>query len=291
LADASRSTGLALLAVTDTQSEVIPFDRPVRWYRSKHRSGISATGKAGKMIATYSRFSFESFAGELAIYSIDGELITKKAVSIPGFCPLALSETSGRLAFSATSTPPGLFWAPLDLNHITTVSDGMEQYNPDWSPDGQMITYEKGGEIFTFATENGVVHRLTQGHFPTWSPKKQYLAFVSPKGYASLITDVGTQVNWPLSSYRPITPIRWSPDGRFVSFAEASGWIQGLVDKTSYLKVFRVRDGEATVIRSFGSKSGDTALFQWISNYQKFCERCDNFEATITQPTRSKNLH
>ncbi len=139
-----------------------------------------------------------------------------------------------------------------------------------------MLAYEKHGEIFTYSVPTGVTRQIVKGHFPTWSPDNWHLAFVSLQGTASLVTAAGEPSPWPLYLHHPLTPIRWSPDGEFVSFVDSPGmsiWTTGV------LTVSRVKDGESMKIRSFGPESSDFALFQWITGYKDFCNRCEQIKA------------
>jgi len=144
----------------------------------------------------------------------------------------------------------------------------------DWSPDGTSLVYEKQGAIYIFQVSTSESKFLTEGHDPTWSPNGNLIAYRREDTTAALISREGVRMSWPVSSFHPVSPLRWSPDGRYVSFAESVPERIPLIGTYYRLVVCRVSDGKVLVARKFGAGAGDTRNFHWIVDYRKFCSHC-----------------
>ena len=274
LRNKSAANGLALAGASGNSIIVIPFDVDARYFESDYAS--VAFGKAGRVVLWWNRRDFFDFSGEFVIESIDGKQITAVRPPTGGFHAAGLSENASRLAFLGTlrgkNAPRGLYWASFDFSSSGLVDP--EAGYPDWSPGGGALVYEKEGHIYLFDVSSSSSKPLVSGQYPTWSPNGKLIAFVAPDGRASLVTTEGVPTSWPLNTHRPISPLRWSPDGRYVSFSEALPSAFGLVDAASHLLVCRVSDGKTITVRTFNSEAVNFQAFQWIVEYRKFCGRC-----------------
>lgn len=103
--------------------------------------------------------------------------------------------------------------------------DPYENYNPDWSPDGQRIVYssvrEAGTDLFVVDTAGNDVRRLTDrpgfDSAADWSPDGTRIVFASDReeGRGAYVMDAdGSNVRWLAAGTRP----RWSPDGQRIAF-------------------------------------------------------------------------
>ena len=274
----SAVSGLALAAGSSWYITVIPFDREERNFRTEQSRQIMAFGRAGRMVVWIYRPSFLQ-PDQFFVDSTDGERvenINRKGAS--SFFPLALSEAAGRIAFwgglQGKDRAEGLRWSTFDLSRGSFIDEGR---NCDWSPDGAALVYEKQNEIYVFDVATSSSRLLVKGHDPTWRPDGQCIAFRAPDRRASLVTTAGAPVKWALGTHEPTGAVRWSPDGRNVSFSEP---IPGLhipfVTADYRLVACRVKDGKSlTVRKSSGAKTGDTNNnFHWIVDYGKFCSGC-----------------
>jgi hypothetical protein len=272
----SATIGLALAAAPAGHVTVIPFDGPEKYFESGYRFPITAFGKAGQLVLWWLRKDFWDLGGEFVIDSTDGRELARKRIPVIGFHPVILSETGRRIAYFGTprpGLPKGLYWASFDFSSGGLVDERTS--DPDWSPDGVSLVYSKEGRIYIFDVANGVSKPLVAGHDPTWSPNGKWIAFVDASGGASLAATDGAPVPWQLKSHKPLSAMRWSPDGRYVSFpVETPSSPLTLFDVAYKLLVCRVSDGRSMVAQEFGAESAGYAGFYWIVDYRKFCRGC-----------------
>jgi hypothetical protein len=277
LASESRTNGLALAAAIGDEILVIPFDGPERHFQAEHRFSILTIGKSGQMVSWWFRKQdFFTTDGEFVVNSVGGQAISRTISKIAGFRPIALSDSAERIAFwaghdFATEARP-LYWSSLDLSNPVLINN--QTGEPDWSPDGSALVYAREGKIYIFDIANRSSRYLADGHDPTWSPNGKWIGFVAPDGHASLVTTAGEPQTWSMSQHRPISPMRWSPSGDFVSFTEKLPTMYALLDAVAKLVVSRVSDGKALTIRTLGSESVTSRAFYWITGYRGFCSKC-----------------
>lgn len=125
---------------------------------------------------------------------------------------------------------------------IQITSDGKQNINPAWSPDGKWIAYHSVAQhgIWLVPAAGGAPRRLTPfGSAPAWSPDGQQIAFRSTEAISSPWSDFGglaASTIWTLaadgSQLRQLTALGnppgshampgWSPDGKHLVFAALS---------------------------------------------------------------------
>jgi hypothetical protein len=278
----SATSGLALVSAIAGHVIVVPFDGPVKYLESEYRFPISALGRGGRMVLWWSPRSFFDSSGTLVIDFTNGKRVAEAEPPVIGFHPLALSETARRIAFwgrpRGKNMISGLHWASFDFSR-TGLVDQATGY-PDWSPDGGSLVYDKEGKIYAFEIARGSSRPLTDGRLPTWSPDGKLIAFLAPSGRASLITTEGVPIGWPIARHEPISAIRWSPNGLYVSFSERLPSRLALRDAVSRLVVCRVSDGKTISVQEFSSKGNDYEAYHWIVDYSRFCSRCASKSTT-----------
>ncbi len=158
----------------------------------------------------------------------------------PSFSPDGTSITyatdrSGAFEIAVRSLAAGAGERPI-------TSDGLQNVEPAWSPDGSLIAYHSRtrGGIWIVPALGGVPRQISQsGSWPAWSPDGQRLAFqsdpsieVTPSGYGanipSLIWIVDRDGGHAHPATRAASPIgahaspSWSPSGRHLAFVNVA---------------------------------------------------------------------
>jgi len=93
---------------------------------------------------------------------------------------------------------------------------------PAWSPDGNLIAFQRDGFIHLI-TPNGTNEvKLVSGIKPSWSPDGQKIAFISDSGQKeiSVVNKDGSDTTLILTHSAQIESVSYSPDGKWLVFAE-----------------------------------------------------------------------
>jgi hypothetical protein len=273
----SSTSGLALVAWRANDIMVLPFNEKERYFRTEPIRQIKLIGVPGRMIVWLYRPSFLE-ASQVFIALTSGERARDIARSPASeFVPKALNEGTGRLAFwgklQGQDSHKGLYWTSGNLSTSTFIDQQVGYC--DWARDGSALTYEKEGQIYIFDVATNSSRLVSPGHDPTWSPDGKWIAYRSKDSRPSLVTPRGSTVNWPVAEHEATSPIRWSPDGLYVSFTETiPGQHIPLAGTSQQLIVCRVSDGAKTTVRKFGTGPAGAMNYYWILGYQKFCGDC-----------------
>jgi Tol biopolymer transport system component/DNA-binding winged helix-turn-helix (wHTH) protein len=163
----------------------------------------------------------------------------RQITSWPGLdCNPAFSPNGESIAYSSDHTGSfEIFVKPMAPGgrEIQLTSDGQQNFDPSWSPDGAYIAFYsmKRHGIFVMPSLGGVPKQLTEfGSHPVWSPDGQWLAFQSVSSPDLGATPVGNANIWIVSSHggsaKQVTqngsPFgsqflpSWSPDGKRIAF-------------------------------------------------------------------------
>ena len=142
------------------------------------------------------------------------------AISPDGSSVAFCSDRSGALEIWIRGLAPG-------ARELPVTSDGKNNVQPAWSPDGRFLAYTSMGEggIWVVPALGGVPRQLTRfGSRPVWSPDGKTLAFLSNDMAQVELSGSTTSRIWLVPAAggepRPLTA-RWDPPGghRSVSFS------------------------------------------------------------------------
>jgi hypothetical protein len=91
-----------------------------------------------------------------------------------------------------------------------------------WSRDGKAIVYDSGDRIFLYNLDTKISTLLGVGSYPTWSPDGSWIAFRRRNGTAALVKPDGAESKDVLGQTRLGAGLRWSPDSRYLLYADFS---------------------------------------------------------------------
>jgi Tol biopolymer transport system component len=123
----------------------------------------------------------------------------------------------------------GLYLVNPDGSNLRTLTTSETQVKtPDWSPDGSMIVYEAGGDIFLLEIEGTRAYQISDNigidTFPVWSPDGLTIAFYSARedGQQQLyMIDPDGENQRLVLDYNAkgdaINDLHWSPDGKYIT--------------------------------------------------------------------------
>jgi Tol biopolymer transport system component len=127
----------------------------------------------------------------------------------------------------------------------------------DWSPDGRrlLITYRVDGQTPGLAPDIAVIsadgtglRHLTSGNHPNWSPDGRRIAFVTPRGYAAVISPEGGGLH---RLGRTEGGAVFSPDSRWLAIA----WEEALY-------ALHVNGGRRHFV-TFAERGEDLTVLDW----------------------------
>jgi Tol biopolymer transport system component/serine/threonine protein kinase len=175
----------------------------------------------------------ESFSPAEALRTT--QIATRTGREIP-----ALSPDGNSIAYASRPDQgsPEIFVKPLTpgAREIQLTSDGAQNAEPVWSPDGKWIAYTSRGlgGIWVIPATGGAARQLTSfGANPAWSADGASIAFQSEAAFMppTTIWTVSSQGGEPIQITQRGNPEgghsvpTWSPDGRRIMFAAYAGLI------------------------------------------------------------------
>ena len=177
----------------------------------------------------------ESFSGGDPAYADAIEIVSAKGATQARFAPgvrsigaiaAEISPDGQKLAFIGTFAFPKNRGINLitSRGHIRNLITLEERSYPDsfgWSPSGNELVYDEDKKIYIYSLNTASRKLLGEGTSPAWSPKGDWIAYRDLNGRASLISPDGTNTKDILPGSLIRRGLRWSPDGRYLLFANA----------------------------------------------------------------------
>jgi Tol biopolymer transport system component len=167
----------------------------------------------------------------------------------------ALSPGGGRVALEAGgSRRSNIFVTDLDDEKTIQLTKGNnKKESPSWSPDGERIVADCGGQLCVVrANGKGEPRTLTDNRYsenePQWSPNGKRIAFSSARGILTIRPD-GTGLRRLTKSSWDGTPM-WSPDSRHLVFNTYAG--------TEFSNLYRIDADGSNRKKLTGSDAYDT---------------------------------
>jgi Tol biopolymer transport system component len=225
------------------------IQRPPHW---KSRRGIAvamtALGITGLLVLLFTNAGPRGNApivvaarmGSIRQFTVSPGVDQHPTFSLDGSSIAFSSDRTGRFEIYVQPLASG-------AREIQITSDGQQNLDPAWSPDGQYIAYYSNVRrgIFIVPALGGTARRLTDfGSEPAWSPDGSAIAFRSGPLVTLVPIDLSpprTATIWVISS-KGGTPREltrhdpdardsfpsWSPDGKSIVFSRLSGSTAGL---------------------------------------------------------------
>ena len=121
-----------------------------------------------------------------------------------------------------------------------------------WAPDGREIIYDSNGSIFIVNVSTQTITPLGRGAGASWS-QSGTIAYRNLDGSVTLRDRLHRELG-RLPNVHPIRGVRWSPDSRYILFADRG---------TGALSVAVPQTGETTAV-VYGKGEEDESRLRWI---------------------------
>jgi hypothetical protein len=188
--------------------------------------GVTPSGD-GLLVETSSRGSPAS-PDVIEIVSADGVAQATFASGIRSIGAIAaeISSDNQKLAFVGTFAFPknrgiNLLTSDGHIRNLITLEERMYPDSIGWSSSGNELVYDGHGKIYIYSLSTDSRRLLVEGTSPTWSPKGDWIAYRDLNGKATLVSPDGSKTKDILPGSVIQRGLRWSPDGRYLLFANA----------------------------------------------------------------------
>lgn len=218
------------------------------------------------------RLAYTSSAGgssDIWTTNSDGSGVRQLTVGANARLGLAVSPDRQKLVFAAEKDGKYNLWQMnIDGSDLTRITNGSGELYPQFTPDGEWIVYQSGGNyptLWKMPIKGGEAVQLTKttASRPSISPDGRFVAYhyldssfdKSRWGIGISRLDDGTRVkrfDFPPTVVERI--VKWSRDGKSIAFLNSPGGIQNI-----WLQP--LDGGEAKPVTSFDS--GRIITFNW----------------------------
>jgi WD40 repeat protein len=265
--------GLSLIETGDLgRMRMLNFTRPPFQTRKlSDQSAVVGISDSGDRLLTLVRLGRTVNASrELEIATLQGEVVTAARPSVRGLTVLfaELSPDHRQIAFVGNFCRPAERPSPFGL-HVLSVSgeihvlvataEADEPNSIGWSRDGKVIVYDTADRVFLYHLDTRESTLLAAGSNPTWSPDGDWIAYRRPDRTAALIRPNGTQSKGILHNVQLGGGLRWSPDSRFVLYADF---------KAGEIRVLDIDDGRTATVLAPIDQYTETRL-RWVRGFPR----------------------
>lgn len=166
-------------------------------------------------------------SGDFEIFTIepDGSGVAK--LTSNGFWDTepAVSPDGTEIAFSSDAEDDEDIYVMdidgTDVVRLTGPGQGSDG-EPDWSPDGRKIAFNRDGDIYVVASDGSSAPvKLKPGRAPAWSPDGKLIAFARPpdrEGDIFVMAPDGSDVTRLTTDLEADSPT-WAPNGKTIAFS------------------------------------------------------------------------
>ncbi|MCB9156165.1 MAG: PD40 domain-containing protein [Caldilineaceae bacterium] len=141
----------------------------------------------------------------------------------PGGYRLRLSSDGRKILYNVPAGSPNGGAYMGDLFSMESTQVNAEPLLAEWSPDGRQIAFERTSHLFVRAMADATERKLVTANMqgaPLWSPTGNQIAFGSLDNSLHVARADGLgSINLTGAAHTsPVTPLLWSPDGRYVLY-------------------------------------------------------------------------
>jgi len=203
---------------------------------------------------------------------------------------LGLSQDGRRVAVQAkhVSGPDALSPKPvqfslqwIDMASMKIVRVGEPSVEEDvgsisWAPNGNSFVFDRAGEVFIYDLASRRTLAAADGSDPRWSPDGKQIAFRTGEGKVAALDATTLKQRELLGGRKILSPVRWSPDSRYVVATEPASLLEKLshgdITMGSITRVYKLNDMSSVTVDTPNIDSLDDRgrWWFWILDYSGF---------------------